>query len=228
MKFFCKQFLMVVIIFAVYVLGGCGNSKTSHTDDYLIRVEDSIMTVIDFKKALDIARTAYPYDIVDDHDAFSKVRLQLLKELCERMIVLERARELDIEISDSQVEKAIADIKSGYPEGEFKQALLEIAVSYDSWKDEIKTRMIMEKVVAKELGQEIAITDGDIAEYYKNEKRTDLKPASKEVSEDENEMIAGHLHRKKTEQAYKSWIKKLREKYTIQINEEQWKKILLE
>ncbi|MCP4106855.1 MAG: hypothetical protein GY749_15170 [Desulfobacteraceae bacterium] len=222
-----SSFKFQLFIFAVCILTGCPDSGTMNKNDYLIRVEDSIMTPIDFKKALDIAKTAYPYDIVDNNDEYNKVKTELLKELCERMIVLERARELNITISDAEIEKDIADIKSGYPEGEFKKALLEAAVSYDSWKNERKARLLMQKVVVKELEQKIDVSNNDITEYHDNdsgEKERD----SKEISKDERETIRKHLLIKKTEQAYKSWITNLRQKYTIKINEEQWKKIVLE
>ncbi len=227
-KFQVSSFKFQLFIFAVCILVGCTDSGNMNKNDYLIRVEDSIMTPIDFKKALDIAKTAYPYDIVDNTDDFNKVRIQLLKELCERMIVFERARELNIKISDAEVEEDIADIKSGYPEGEFKKALLEAAVSYDSWKNERKARLLMQKVVTKELENKIDVTDKDITEYYENEKVPGSKPDSKEISKDEREMVIKHLRGKKTEQAYKLWIRNLRQKYTIKINEEQWKKIVLE
>ncbi|MCP4353364.1 MAG: hypothetical protein GY795_48565 [Desulfobacterales bacterium] len=230
-KFQVSSFKFQLFIFAVCILTGCPDSGTMNKNDYLIRVEDSIMTPIDFKKALDIAKTAYPYDIVDNNDEYNKVKTELLKELCERMIVLERARELNITISDAEVEEDIADIKSGYPEGEFKKALLEAAVSYDSWKNERKARLLMQKVVAKELEQKIDVSDEDITGSYDNdfrEKEPGSEPDSKEISKDEREMIRKHLLIKKTEQAYKSWITNLRQKYTIKINEEQWKKIVLE
>jgi len=47
----------------------------------------------------------------------------------------------------------------------------------------------------------------------------------KEVPESIKETIIKNLRRKKIEEAYKPWIKKLQKKYIIEINKAQWKKI---
>ena len=43
--------------------------------------------------------------------------------------------------------------------------------------------------------------------------------------EDINEMMIKHLRQEKTEEAYKKWIKELKQRYTIEINSVQWEKI---
>jgi hypothetical protein len=43
--------------------------------------------------------------------------------------------------------------------------------------------------------------------------------------EDINEMMIKHLRLEKTEEAYKKWIKELKQRYSIEINSVQWEKI---
>ena len=103
--------------------------------------------------------------------------------MIEEMILQKRAEELNIEISDAEVEKAIADIKRDYPEGVFEQTFLEHAVSYNSWKKGLKIRLLMKKVVAKELEEQITITPEDISKYYREHyKRNNLKSSLAKIS----------------------------------------------
>jgi FKBP-type peptidyl-prolyl cis-trans isomerase (trigger factor) len=147
--------------------------------------------------------------------------------MAEEMVLLERAKELDIKVSDSEAEKAIADIKGEYPDDVFEQMLLEYAVPYHSWEKGFKTRLLMEKVIAKELGKQIAITPAEISNYYhENYKDQSLTSDLKEMPEDISATIIKHLRRKKMEEAYKSWITKFQKKYAIEINKAQWEKII--
>jgi FKBP-type peptidyl-prolyl cis-trans isomerase (trigger factor) len=67
------------------------------------------------------------------------------------MIILERAEELGLSISSDEIQKVVSEIKSDYPEDTFEKALLEFAVSYESWEARLKNRLLMQKVVDNEL-----------------------------------------------------------------------------
>jgi hypothetical protein len=85
----------------------------------------------------------------------------------------------------------------------------------------------MEKVVAKELGDQILVTPDDISKYHEaHHKNDNLTAGMKEESKDVNETIIRNLRRKKIEEAYTPWIKKLQKEYIIEINKTQWKKII--
>ena len=207
-------------------LGGCMNSEPSSDHEPLIRVRDRILTVLDFNKEFEISRTAYPHNFKDDPENFRNARLRLLNQLVVEMIILERAEELGLSISSEEINKAVNEIKSDYPEDTFEKALLEYAVSYESWEARLKTRLLMQKVVDNELKNQITITPEDIASYYeKNYQATgsDAEPVGPD--EDINENIIKHLRQEKAERAYKIWIKELKGKYSIEINDTHWEKL---
>ncbi len=155
-----------------------------------------------------------------------EARLSLLNQLIEQMIILERAVEQNIGISDSEVEEIIAGIKKDYPEGEFDKTLLEYAISYQSWKGALKNRLLIEKVIAEELEEKVVITPESISEYYeRNYERFFLNSDSKEISANINEFIVKHLRMEKVEEAYKDWIKELKKNYKIEINRDRWEEI---
>ncbi|MDM8553037.1 SurA N-terminal domain-containing protein [Desulfobacterales bacterium HSG2] len=212
------NFLLIGVLSAVCVLAGCPELDNKH-DGYLIRVGDSVATVADFNNALDISKTAYPREVTDNPASLKAIQLQVLKQISERLILLERAKDIHIKVPDSELEAAIADIKSDYPEGEFEKTLLESAISYDFWKKELKARMLMEKVVAKELGERIVVTPEDLAAYHKEHGNDGDR------SDKSDDIAAKRIYRKKSEDAYQSWIKELGKKYRIEINQAEWERI---
>ncbi len=206
--------------------GGCMNSESNLDHEPLIRVGDRILTVLDFNKTFEIAKTAYPHNFKDDPEDFRNARLRLLNQLVVEMIILERADELGLSISGEEIDKAVSEIKSDYPEDTFETTLLENAVSYESWEARLKNRLLMQKVVDHELKDQIAITPEDIALYYeKNYEATEADAESTSADKDINENIIKHLRQQKAEQAYKIWIKELKGKYSIEINDAHWEKL---
>jgi len=216
--------LGAVLLFGSF--GGCMNSGSNPDNEPLIRVRDRILTVLDFNKVFEITKTAYPHNFKDEPEDFRNARLRLLNQLVVEMIILERAKELGLSISSEEIHKAVAEIKSDYPEDTFEKTLLQFAVSYESWEARLKNRLLMQKVVDNELKNQIVITPEDITGYYeRNYKTTDPAAESTNPTRDINENIIKHLRQEKAEQAYQIWIKELKRKYSIEINNANWEKI---
>jgi len=225
-----KPLLLTICLLGALMLpgfwGGCMNSGSSPDNEPLIRVQDRILTVLDFNKAFEVAKTAYPHNFEDDQEYFRNARLRLLNQLVVEMIILERADELGLSISGEEIQNAVNEIKSDYPEDTFEKALLESAVSYESWEARLKNRLLMQKVVDNELKDQIVITPEDIAGYYeRNYQATDDDAEPKNETDDINENIIKHLRQEKAQKAYKTWIKELKRKYSIEINSTHWETI---
>jgi FKBP-type peptidyl-prolyl cis-trans isomerase (trigger factor) len=208
-------------------MAGCADAESKYRDDYFIRVGDSVITVPDFNKAFEIAKAAYSHGAMRQPDAVKEAQLRLVKQITEEMILRERAKDIGIKITDEEIKQAVEDIKQDYPENVFDQILLEYAVPYQLWEKGLETRLLMEKVIAKELGAQIQVTPDEVSKYYEaHHKNDELTPDIKKVPKDINKTLIRNLRRKKIEEAYKPWIKELQKKYIIEINKSQLEKII--
>jgi len=210
----------------ILFLFSCTDTALRFDDVYLIRVSERIVTVSDFNQAFEIAKSAYPHSLPQNPDLLREAQIRMLDQLIEELLVLQRATELQIELTESEVARAIAAIKADYPEGVFEQMLLEYAVSYSFWVKRLKIRLLMEKVVEREVHQKITLTPEEIAKFYK-ENYEGKYPVSDQDAEitDINKLIVKQLRRQKAEEAYRLWIKNLKGKYTVDINQSQWKRL---
>jgi len=226
-RYSIKFISLICFLWVGYTLAGCSDFEHKQRNEYFIKVGDRTITVADFNKAFEIAKNAYPQNRIQRPDVNREVRLRLIQQLTEEMILLERAEELGITITDSQVEKALRDIKKDYPDNVFQEILLEYAIPYQSWKEGLKTRLLMEKVITQELGDKIEITHDDISKYYEEHFKDDnTSPDVKAVSKDINNIIIKILRKEKMEKAYASWIKKLKNKYAVKINKKELEKMI--
>ncbi|MBW2319537.1 MAG: SurA N-terminal domain-containing protein [Deltaproteobacteria bacterium] len=227
MRYFNTFMVFVGFLSIIYTLAGCADSKSKDGDKFFIRVGDSTITVSDFNRAFEIAKSSYPHSAIQQPDTAREAQLRFVKQMTEEMILLERAKDIGIKITEAELQKAIEDIKQNYPENVFDQILLEYAVPYPSWEKRLEARLLMEKVIAKELGDQIVVTPDDISKYHDaHHKNDNLTADMKEESKDVNETIIKNLRRKKIEEAYTPWIKKLQKEYIIEINKTQWEKIV--
>ena len=220
-----------------WTLTGCADGSPKPQNDYLIKVGNEIMTVTDFKKAFELSKAAYPYDILQNPEAVREAMLRLVRQMTEEMILLERAKETHVTVTAPEMDQAIANIKKDYPNQEFQNSLVENAVPYPSWEQALKRRLIMEKVIAKDLGDQIQVTPDDISAYEKThpaesggapdaEKEAASKPAGEKIVEKTGrDAVEKILRREKLEKAYPSWVEALRNKYTVKINEKQLQKL---
>jgi hypothetical protein len=223
---FSKTMIGAGSFLLLFLLAACGQKDTDLGKEVLIRVGDRSLTVLEYNDAFEIAKIAYDDEISKQPEDLRNAQIRLLNELTVEMILLEEAQKLEINVTDQELEKAVSEIKSDYPEGEFEKTLLEFAVSYDSWKSRLKNRLIINKVIEEELASKITITPEDVTEYYQEHYQgRETESESGQPSEDINEAIVKQLRRQKAEEKYHSWIEALKAQYAIEINSELWEKL---
>ena len=111
------------------LLSGCMETATEPVDAYLVKVGNSTLTVPEFNEVFEISKTAYSHSDIMDPKVVADIKLRLLNQMIEEMILLERAGAIGISISDGEFEKEVQKIKADYPDGVFEEMLLEAAVS---------------------------------------------------------------------------------------------------
>lgn len=207
----------------VLAFPGCSPSGSEHTDDYLVRVGSRKVTAHDFRQAFELAKTSHPDSASKSSAALQEARQQLLDEISIELVMLNRADEIGISVSDAELDAAIKAIQADYPAGVFEQTLIESAVPFEIWKQRMRSRLLMEKLVQAELGPQVAITPQEVAAYYDQHYRGKAGGAdSEEKFQRLKETIVADLQRKKLEDAFADWIDGLKQKYPVEVNQPLW------
>lgn len=94
------------------------------------------------------------------------LKLNVLDELINNEILLERAKKLNLEASDGEVEDKFTELKSPYTEDEFQRQLKERGVSVDDLKNDLRRQLSITKLLNHEVVAKITITDQDITDDY--------------------------------------------------------------
>ncbi len=221
--------LMGMLMAIVLMTVSCADEPLDPSQADLIRVGSHSITVRQFKRIQDMSQDYYWQDH-DSNTAVTESRtLRLLNQMTEELLIKERAKALSLTVSDTEVDTAIQNIKSDYPEGTFEQVLLENAVSFDFWRQRLKIRLLIDKVIEKELESNVIITPEDVSAYYKKHysgpSGGQTSAAKVDQDKDINEIIVRRLRKLKAEKNYKDWIDQLQQTYPVEVNWELWNQL---
>jgi peptidyl-prolyl cis-trans isomerase SurA len=93
-------------------------------------------------------------------------KLNVLDELINNEILLEKAKKLNLEASDGEVEDKFTELKSPYTEDEFQRRLKDQGMTVEDLKLELRRQLSIQKLLNHEVVAKIAITDQDITDFY--------------------------------------------------------------
>lgn len=94
------------------------------------------------------------------------LKLNVIDELINNEILLERAKKLNLEASDGEVEDKFTEFKSPYTEEEFQRQLKERGVTVEDLKNTVRRELSIQKLINREVVSKVAISDQDIADFY--------------------------------------------------------------
>jgi FKBP-type peptidyl-prolyl cis-trans isomerase (trigger factor) len=224
-----RHFIGLALMMATFLIA-CGRNSADIPQTELIRVGESRISVREFKQIRDMAQDYSWQEGNPDANESASKDLRLLDQITEELLIKEYAKACNIEVTKSEVDAAVQNIKSDYPEDTFEQVLLENAVPYDFWRKRLAVRLLIDKVIEKELENHVVITPEDISSYYqkhyggKQAPQSTQKPLDK--SDDINQLIVKRLRKLKAEKAYKNWIQGLQKSYPVRVNWEAWKQLI--
>ncbi len=145
--------LFCILSLIVTIAPGCGDRSTHDPEDrVLVRIGGSTATVRDFHDELESDISSLSLEN-NDPDSMREDRYQALTRLTDELLIMERARELGIKVGDEEVEKAAADFKKDFPDDTFEKTLIENGISYKTWKKGLRRRLLMEKVIRKDVSK---------------------------------------------------------------------------
>lgn len=218
----CQILLTMILVATV----GCGPPDSENAQDYFLRVGGQMLTTRDFLQALEMAKTAYPEGAEPSSSMLPDAHRQVLEELTIDLIILNRAEEKGISVTEAELEAAVGAVKADYPPEAFEQTLAEYAVPLGPWKRRIQSRLLLEKLVHLELSGNITVQPEEVAAYYEQHYKNKAGTANPdERFQRLQETITADVRRIKLEDAFADWVETLKARYPVNVNVEQWEEL---
>ncbi len=218
----CKGRAALGLLLAMALFTGCGEpAAPSAGEEWLVRVAGKVRSAADYFRALELAKMAYPHNALQESEIIRDIRLRVLSQMEEELLLLMVAEKSGISISDGELHGQAAALRADYPEGEFEKTLLANAVSEEAWLESLKGRLLMEKVIDETLGAAVSITPEEIGALYAEYTGSQDPQENGAISQ----KMVKRLRRQKAEAVYGQWLEELRRKHPVEINEKKWEEI---
>ncbi|MBI5874571.1 MAG: peptidyl-prolyl cis-trans isomerase [Deltaproteobacteria bacterium] len=100
-------------------------------------------------------------------EELKNLKMALVNQFIEEELILEEAKILTLDVKDNEVSRETEEIKKEYAGEGFESNILSKYGSMDKWKEEIRKKMLLRKVIDKAIGPRITVKEDEARRYYK-------------------------------------------------------------
>jgi parvulin-like peptidyl-prolyl isomerase len=186
--------LLAVGLVAAFIAAGCGSESESVGANDVAVVGDEAISKEQFDALIDRARENYERNKQDFPAAgtpqYVALRRQAMQFLVQREQFEQKADELGLKISDSDVEKQMQTVKSQYfgkdgkcdatCEKKYQAEIKKQGVTNEQVRDDVRASVVQNKIYDK-VTAGVTVSDKEIEDYYKKNKQNYVQPASRDV-----------------------------------------------
>lgn len=155
----------------------------------VLRVNDQIATLWEFQqrragRIRDIQSADLPPE--RRQRLLADVGAQVMREMFEELLVLSRARQLDIEVSDREVADAMAQTRQQFgmeTDEEFRAALASSGMTIEDLAGQMRRNLMIREVMGREVQPKIQLEEEDLRRYYRDHPDEFSRPRRLEVRE---------------------------------------------
>ncbi len=155
-------------ILAVSVLGLVGCNNRGGGDDVMARVNGHKITRPEVEKYYKNQLAGAPQQ--PSAEQADNLRLNILRELINNEILMQRAEKLGLLATDEEVDSKVNEAKAAYTQEQFEAKLKERGITLDDYRRDLRRSITVDKVINKEITSKINISDADISAYYTQHK----------------------------------------------------------
>lgn len=163
---------------------GLGSSPSAHAEPLnrvVAVVDKEVITLHELNKKIKEMTGFTPEDLMKrDARAFPGVQRQVLELMIDERIADGKIRELDIKVSQKQIDEAVESVKreNRLTQEGLRQRLQQDGITWEKYVDRLKKELERQQLIHSQVRSKILITDERIKRYYeehKNRYTTDAK-----------------------------------------------------
>jgi foldase protein PrsA len=169
----------------------CGGDDTKTAEDVpsdaIALVGDTPIPRAEFDELMERAKVNYKAQKRDFPKAgtpeYQDLKTRAVSFLVQRYQFRAEAEELGVEVSEKEVDKKLDELKEqafAGDEKQFQKALKAEGLTEEQAREEIRDRVIQEKLYAK-VSEDVKISEKEIDEYYEKNKEQFTQPASRDI-----------------------------------------------
>jgi peptidyl-prolyl cis-trans isomerase SurA len=139
-------------------------------DKIITVVNNDVITLSDLNKMIAPMLASYSQQkgqALTDEERAELVK-KALDQLIEKKLIEQKAKELDIKVTDKEIARSIDDVlkRNNITLEQLKDILKKDGSNFEEYQKMLKSEITLSKVIAREVRSKVTITEKDIQDYY--------------------------------------------------------------
>ena len=158
-------------------------------DRVVLRVNDRIATLVEFEQRLaDSANQLRASDLAGSEieRRLQGLGNQVFRDMLNEMLLLSRADQLRIEVTEQDVDRAVAQVRENFgleSEDALAAALAQQGLSLAGFRDQLRDQLLLREVIAVEVRSQIQLEEDDLRRFYRANPELFEVPERRQVRE---------------------------------------------
>ncbi|HNZ64444.1 MAG TPA: peptidyl-prolyl cis-trans isomerase [Smithella sp.] len=149
---------------------------------YVATVNGSKIYLDDYQALLGKKMQMVSKDLLSQPDYMQRFEEEVLDGMIAEKIMELRATELNISVSNAELEEKIKEIRRDYGE-DFTGLFAQENINYDKWKEKFKKEILLQKLISADVNSKIKISEAEIRDYFEKHRHTFKSDLSVRVSQ---------------------------------------------
>lgn len=148
-------------------LTACSQQQKPQQDANVVAtVNGEVITRADFERELSRESQAMEGAAPRSPEQIEPFKQTLLETMIERLVLLQAARELQVQVSAEEVDRRVLALTSEYPAGTFDTALAQSQTSKTELARRTKEQLLVERLLADQVFSRVAVTEEQLRRIY--------------------------------------------------------------
>jgi peptidyl-prolyl cis-trans isomerase SurA len=177
-----KKLVLILIAMACLPVFSAGQV----VEEIVTRVNGQIVTLSEFERSKDqLKDDVKQQDPANADKLYAEKEKDILRDLIDQQLLLAKGKDLDITGDTDlikQLDQMRKDMKLDTME-ELEKAATAQGISYEDFKQNMRNRLITQKVISEEVGQHLSISKEEEQQFYNEHKNEMEQPESIRLSE---------------------------------------------
>lgn len=163
-------------------------------EDIVARVNDRIITLSDYQKAID----ALPQEVQQDcqqqqpqctpeqqQASLEDKKKNLLRDMIDQQLLIERAKDMGIDVETDLVKRLdqVRKQDNFTTMDDFQKAVEQSGLNWEDYKSQMRNQLLTQKVIQQEVGDKVDIGNEEVRKYYDAHKNEFVRPEEVDLSE---------------------------------------------
>ena len=170
---FRKAGLAALFLFLIAKLALCSAALAGELVDRVVAVvNDDVITLSELEEeaAPTIAKIKAEAPPAQVDEAVKKARQEILRNMIDHKLLLQRAAKRQIEVSDAEINAAMDRImeQNNLTVEQFREQLATMGVSEEKYRASLRDQILRSRLLSYEIRSKVVITNEQVEAYYRN------------------------------------------------------------